>query len=371
MVKILKLPLYDQKDAITDPQGYATFRLIDGLNDTSRIIQQVYTDLSGQIETINTIGGDLADLENTLLATIDAQIHIQLDPIEAQLDALSDLADELGPLLASGFPSFKGEWVSVLDDEKHYGFDDVVTHNGHLWMNIAESPEEFNDPEIEPGTDSTVWYLMPTLIDDLTDVLLTSAASGQVLTYNGSQWINQDVLIPLDDLTDVVLTAPSSGDALIYNGTNWVNADPSLSLDQLSDVVLTSPVVGQTLTYNGTQWVNQLPAYTMPFSFNTSADPNEVIFRQVFIEKVTIAASFAGWAANVGTNPASTYTFTIYKNTSTSIGTIAISSSGVVTVTQIGSGAMVFNSGDLITVVAPAASSTLANMAFTFKGVRG
>jgi hypothetical protein len=79
----------------------------------------------------------------------------------------------------------------------------------------------------------------------------------------------------LNDLSDVVLTSPTNGQVLQYNGTNWVNAsvassvtsvfgrtgavvatEGDYSLTQLSDVTLSAPTTNQVLQYNGTAWVN-------------------------------------------------------------------------------------------------------------------
>jgi len=86
-----------------------------------------------------------------------------------------------------------------------------------------------------------------TTLGALTDVTITSASSGQVLRYNGSEWVNAQLdysdlsgtptnvssftndsgyltsIGPLDDHTDVVLTSPANGEVLKYNGSNWVN----------------------------------------------------------------------------------------------------------------------------------------------------
>jgi hypothetical protein len=79
----------------------------------------------------------------------------------------------------------------------------------------------------------------------------------------------------IGDLNGVVITSPTNGQALVYNGTNWVNQSISVpvtsvfgrtgavvategdySLDLLSDVTLTTPSSNQVLQYNGTAWVN-------------------------------------------------------------------------------------------------------------------
>ena len=71
------------------------------------------------------------------------------------------------------------------------------------------------------------WASIPTInnLDDVGDVTITTATSGQFLKYNGSAWINE--LIPalnsIDDITGVTITDLASGNFLKYNGSAWVN----------------------------------------------------------------------------------------------------------------------------------------------------
>ena len=44
------------------------------------------------------------------------------------------------------------------------------------------------------------------------------------MSYIGNEPV---VYVDLDKLTDVVITSPASGQSLNYNGTNWVNSTPS------------------------------------------------------------------------------------------------------------------------------------------------
>ena len=156
---------------------------------------------------------------------------------------------------------------------------------------------------------------------DLSDVTITSAASGEVLKYNGTAWVdasvdyteltntptnvssfandanyvasgdnvsvltndanyvasgdNVSVLTNdagyltditsenLGDLSDVTVTTPSNGQVLSYNGTNWVNSASSAgSLSGLSDTTIGTPTNGEVLKYNGTAWVDAQLAYS-------------------------------------------------------------------------------------------------------------
>jgi hypothetical protein len=80
-----------------------------------------------------------------------------------------------------------------------------------------------------PGEGSSATVSLNASLDNLTDVVVTTPSSGQVLKYNGTSWVNDTDAtggvpnIPLDNLTDVVITTPLSGQVLKYNGTSWVN----------------------------------------------------------------------------------------------------------------------------------------------------
>lgn len=100
-------------------------------------------------------------------------------------------------------------------------------------------------------------------LDNLTDVTITAPVlNNQVIKFDGNKWINSTIpTVPslLDDLTDVVISSPANNQVLKYNGTEWINAAApagATNLDGLTDVTLTSSTNGQVLKYNGAQWVN-------------------------------------------------------------------------------------------------------------------
>lgn len=140
----------------------------------------------------------------------------------------------------------------------------VKAYNGSAWLTVGPSPLG-------------------------TNIVITSPTNGQVLKYNGTNWVNGtdnagSGSAALDDLTDVTITTPTNGQVLKYNGTAWVNGTDATGgggstlpadaggllknngtgtlswavpdLDYLSDVVITSPTATQVVTYNGTNWVN-------------------------------------------------------------------------------------------------------------------
>lgn len=58
-------------------------------------------------------------------------------------------------------------------------------------------------------------------LNDLSDVVITSATNNQVLKYSSPNWINGS--LTLDNLSDVIITTPDLTNYLRYDGTNWRN----------------------------------------------------------------------------------------------------------------------------------------------------
>jgi hypothetical protein len=58
---------------------------------------------------------------------------------------------------------------------------------------------ETDTGKLKIGTGTTAWtslgYFQPTNLDGISDVTITSAATGQVVQYNGTTWVNSDVAI--------------------------------------------------------------------------------------------------------------------------------------------------------------------------------
>ena len=90
-------------------------------------------------------------------------------------------------------------------------------------------------------------------LDDISDVVLTGATSGQFLKYNGTNWVNDAVPIisNIDDITGVTITAAADKDFLMYNGTAWVDQAITLGTDTTGSYVASLVAgTGVTLTNN-------------------------------------------------------------------------------------------------------------------------
>lgn len=144
----------------------------------------------------------------------------------------------------------------------------------------------------------------------LSDVTITSATSGQVLTYNGSDWENAAVpsgSSTLAGLTDVSLTTPTNGQVLKYDSTSgeWVNANETIpttpSLDNLTNVSINTPSNGQVLTYDSSsqEWINS--SVSTPDAEDVAFDDTDVEFEadnvQDAFENITKTLTWAEYQA--------------------------------------------------------------------------
>ena len=95
--------------------------------------------------------------------------------------------------------------------------------DGKLWFNssTAKTYVYYDSAWVEIGAGSN-----PASLNDIGDVTITSASSGQFLKWNGSAWINDNVPVinNLNDIGDVTITSATSGQTLQWNGSAWVNA---------------------------------------------------------------------------------------------------------------------------------------------------
>ena len=118
-----------------------------------------------------------------------------------------------------------------------------------------------------------------------TDPLFTASVAAGITLQNVSNWstaytwgdhsqagylknLNSS---SIDGLSDVAISGPVSGQLLQYNGTNWINITPSYltstgSIDSHNDVTISSPTSGQILSYNGSIWENTTPNFLTSYT---------------------------------------------------------------------------------------------------------
>ena len=99
--------------------------------------------------------------------------------------------------------------------------NDALIYDGAEWANTPLSDVAFSGDY----TDLINKPSIPTTLGALNDVTISGQTSGEVLTYDGSKWVNGSVSVPsdIDDLSDVTITTPTNGEVLKYNNGTWEN----------------------------------------------------------------------------------------------------------------------------------------------------
>ena len=112
---------------------------------------------------------------------------------------------------------------------------DVYAANGT--SKILDNGTNGSDASFTGTVTGTVSDISNHAIGDLSDVDLTivTPATGDILYYDGADWINQPWTI--GNTTDVTITSATAGDFLKWNGTAWVNDAIDLGTDTTGDYV--------------------------------------------------------------------------------------------------------------------------------------
>lgn len=142
--------------------------------------------------------------ENPLLA--QGELGLEFDTGRFKIGDGIDLYNDLP--YASGPPGveFRGAW----DDSTAYDVRDVVLFeasgedNPSLFIAIAASTDE--EPPAPAAAPSAFWDLFlpggadgqPVDFDDLSDVSVAGAQAGEVLVFNGAEWVADEVADPTE-----------------------------------------------------------------------------------------------------------------------------------------------------------------------------
>lgn len=171
---------------------------------------------------------------------------------------------ENGPVVTLGY-------VKGLDLSTGYTAGDIIW----LGENGAFTKTKPNAPDhlvfigvVVRATSNGIIFVAPQNgyeLDELHDVNAPTPETGEVLTWNGTVWVDSYPTLRVSD------TPPSSpaqgqiwyesdtGKTFVYYDSFWVEAigSPSVSnIDSLIDVTISSPLTGQVLQWNGSAWVN-------------------------------------------------------------------------------------------------------------------
>lgn len=92
---------------------------------------------------------------------------------------------------------------------------------------------------------------------------------------NGHINISLDVALGIDELADTIITSVTAGDVLLWNGINWINTSSDMIgptvLEDLDDVIFGSPgpAAGDLLFFDGSNWVTGAGGASVTVAANT------------------------------------------------------------------------------------------------------
>ena len=209
--------------------------------------------VSGGAGPANTT--DLPEGTNLYYTSARVDARIGLAELSDLLD-VSNTAATNGQYLA--WNSATSNWVPTTPTESDSTFTSPLTTKGDLHTystTDARLPIGANGTFLvaDSATTTGLRWQAPLSLNNIVDVNTPDPNDNDVLTWTGSEWeaVAPVPLLPLD------ITTPSAGQVLRYNGTDWVNQ--SLSLIGLSDVSISSIDLedGDTIVWDNTsnKWV--------------------------------------------------------------------------------------------------------------------
>lgn len=215
-----------------------------------------------------------------------ANLKIEKGSIEiASLNFLMEV--ERDPL-ENGDPS--ESFVDNLNTQIYNAVANQYDSNNVIFDNAPTSGHNQPYTVTSDGIKSTIDNLE---LDDLHDVTISGAVSGEALTWDGTKWVNGTVSTvgSIDDLNDVDTTGKVDNSSLVYNsndsewqakkltvtltqaeydqlkldgdlveGTNYIITDGqnvTCDLGDLDDVSISSASNGDVFAYNNGAWVNK------------------------------------------------------------------------------------------------------------------
>ena len=133
---------------------------------------------------------------------------------------------------------------------------------GELTIDTTKNTVVVHDGTTAGGVPLATEASVPTTINALTNVYTAmSPTDGQVLTFdttNGWQAESIPTINTLNDISNVTITSATSGEFLKWDGSAWINDSiPTINtLNDISNVTITSATTGEFLQWNGSAWVN-------------------------------------------------------------------------------------------------------------------
>ena len=153
----------------------------------------------------------------------------------------------------------------------------------------------------------------------------TDLAEGSNLYFTNARADARISAADIQDLNNVVISTPSSGQVLEYNGTNWVNSTPTSGT--VTSIATTAPITGGTITSTGTIGITQASASAD--GYLSSANWTTFNNKLQAGDNVSDLTNDAGYTTNTGTVTSVATGTGLQGGPITTTGTIALANTTV------------------------------------------
>jgi hypothetical protein len=226
--------------------------------------------------------------------------------------------------------------VTAVNSALASGYNLTISGTVNITGTANATTQNQNDNSTKVATTAYVQTeLSAMILNDLSDVVITSPPSNnQVLKYDTgtSKWINGSATATvsnLDDIGDVAVTDAIDGDILKYDGSQWVNKKPSIALNY---VALTNTSItlasGKYYTYTSATDTTQKNILTLPSNGSLSNTGGETIYVAIVD---SVANSNNNYVLKAGTNTQIIYEDVILAEASE----LSLSTTGLYTITHV------------------------------------
>jgi hypothetical protein len=257
-----EITIDNTRGAITLRPGVGvTANLIEGLNSLD--VQTIAITPTGDITLAGTVDGRDVSVDGAVLDAhvADTSIHFTKSSIN-----LDDLGDVVITTPSTGqIVRYNGSnWVNGID---YTGTVTSVDVTGSTGLAISGAPITTSGTvslTLDTGlqnlaTFNTTGLVVATGTDTWASRSIAVGSTKLTLTHGSGVTGNPTLdlgTVTLDDLSDVVITTPSNGQVIKYNGTNWVNASDAGGTGTVTSVAVTGSsgltVGGSPITTSGT-----------------------------------------------------------------------------------------------------------------------
>ena len=177
--------------------------------------------------------------------------------------------------------------------------DDISEGATNLYYTTTRFNTDFASKDTDDLTEgATNLYFTSARFDtDFAGKTTTDLTEGTNLYFTNARADARISAADIQDLNNVVITTPSSGEVLEYNGTNWVNSTPTSGT--VTSIATTAPITGGTITSTGTIGITQASASAD--GYLSSANWTTFNNKLQAGDNVSDLTNDAGYTTNTGT----------------------------------------------------------------------